>query len=108
MLDLERCPFLRPMSAFPYQGASIDGQLGCWSDGAGEEIAPTVQRDRCQVLAHTTCSRLLAVLSSQPPRGWWFVGNAARMVAESSHLAEARLEVQSERLEPTLARIFGG
>src|SRR4051794_25944241 len=103
LVDLERCSFLRSVS-----GDSVAGQetrpLGyCTSSGEPREVRFSEQRDRCLTFAHTSCPLLISALRSSRQTAWGLVERLAQGAADSCYLAEARLQVQSDQLEPVLS-----
>ena len=108
LLDLERCSFLRPTESADEIGAGPADGLRCWASEQLRAVGTEEQRRRCLTVLHASCPALLRVLESFGGDSWSASGRAARIVAESCHLAEARLEVRAEELGPALARIFGG
>jgi len=107
VLDLECCPFLRTPDLESPPGSEASPELRCRAAPEPREISLGEQRERCLTAAHTRCSALLAALRTGRPDAWSELDRAMQVVAQACHLAQARLEVSAERLETTLARIFG-
>jgi hypothetical protein len=108
MLDLERCPFLRPLNSQAEPELSPSPRLGCAAAGEPIEIGLAIQRDRCWTSGHASCPALLGALEHAEPNGWSRSCSAVEIIAGACYLAEARLEVRAERAEPVLERLFGG
>jgi hypothetical protein len=108
LVDLERCPFLRPLAQSAPPPGEPSTALRCWAGGQAREVGTADQRDRCFTSAHARCPALSAALTARAPAGWTANGRAARVVSEACYLAEAQLEVRHEQFGPALARVFGG
>jgi hypothetical protein len=107
MLELEQCPFIRSIEPGAEPGTAPSSKVRCWADGSPREIGLRQQRQQCFSVSHTSCSALLSALEFRPADDLSEIEAATRLVAESCHLAQARLEVQAERLGSQLRRIFG-
>lgn len=106
LLDLDSCPFLRHSDEIGTGDTLASADLRCLA-GKPTAVDLTRRRTLCQTVAHTDCPALLAALDSRGDGAWLEMGRSARVVAESCHLAEARLEACVELLEPVLADLFG-
>ena len=107
MLDLERGAFIRPLQVGDASAIGPSTGLRCWAKDEPHQVLLDDQQRQCFTIDHTRCPALLRALATRPSGSWSDLGAAARVVAESCHLAEARLEIQAEGIGSLLDRVFG-
>jgi hypothetical protein len=106
LLDLERCSFIRALDVAA-DDLGPSEKLGCWASGQGQQVTVATQRTRCFTAGHTKCPALLEALAGAPSGPWSDLAASLQIVAEACRLTIARQEVNAERLDPALERLFG-